>query len=243
MNKRNGSFAHCTARFRGQREPAAVEEFLTAITVFKDIENISDTDAVTGLQLLLEGYAANWWIGVKKNVTTFEQAKTLIKKTFSPPVPDWRLFTQIYEHKQQRTEHTDTFICKKRLLFSQLKSAVDEEIQLNLIFGLLRQNFRERVKRESITSFEELLSACREAELSLAEYNETTTTSLAETKAEAKTACCAICRTFKHETVKCWKKKMSADNKHSAMMYNNNHTQNSNKTMHNGQPTHNNIHH
>ncbi|XP_073835504.1 uncharacterized protein [Musca autumnalis] len=209
-NKRIGSFAHCTARFRGQREPAAVEEFLTAITVFKDIENISDADAVTGLQLLLEGYAANWWIGVKKNVNTFDQAKALIKKTFSPPVPDWRLFTQIYEHKQQRTEHTDTFICKKRLLFSQLKSAVDEEIQLNLIFGLLRQNIRERVKRESITSFEELLSACREAELSLAEYDETTTTTtpLAETKAEAKTIRCAMCRTFKHETAKCWKKKM-----------------------------------
>ncbi|XP_073838677.1 activity-regulated cytoskeleton associated protein 2-like [Musca autumnalis] len=158
-NVRNGSFSHCTARFHGQIDPAAVEEFLT-VSVYKDIEHISDADALTGLQLLLEGYAANWWIAVKSTVSTFEKAKALIKTTFSPPMPDWRIFAIIYEQRQQKAEPTDSFVCKKRLLFSQLKSAVAEEIQLNIIFGLLQMKIRERVRRENVTTFEELLSAC-----------------------------------------------------------------------------------
>ncbi|XP_073821456.1 activity-regulated cytoskeleton associated protein 2-like [Musca autumnalis] len=82
---RAGSFAHCTARFKGERDAAVVEEFVTAISVYKEIESITDADAVKGLQLLFEVYAANWWIGVKHTITTFDAAIQLIKKTFAPP--------------------------------------------------------------------------------------------------------------------------------------------------------------
>ncbi|XP_073835819.1 activity-regulated cytoskeleton associated protein 2-like [Musca autumnalis] len=207
---RNGSFSHCTARFHGQRDPAAVEEFLTAITVCKDIEHISDADALTGLQLLLEGYAANWWIGVKSIVSTFDNAKALIKTTFSPPMPDWRIFASIYEQRQQKVEPTDSFVCKKCLLFSQLKSTVAEEIQLNIIFGLLQTKIRELVRRENVTTFEELLSACREAEHALAEIDDgtTTTTPLAEAITQTKSALrCSFCLSHGHSADVCLKKK------------------------------------
>ena len=87
-NQKGGSFTQCTARFKGQRDPAAVEEFLAAINVYKDLEKISDEDALRGMPLLLEGYAATWWIGVKDTITTFNGATNLNKKTFCPPVPD-----------------------------------------------------------------------------------------------------------------------------------------------------------
>ena len=35
---RGGSFTQCTARYNGQRDPAGVEKFLPAISVYKDIE-------------------------------------------------------------------------------------------------------------------------------------------------------------------------------------------------------------
>lgn len=46
------------ARFKGEPDAAKVEEFISAISVFKDIENISDKDAVSGMPVLLEGEAA-----------------------------------------------------------------------------------------------------------------------------------------------------------------------------------------
>ncbi|XP_073841546.1 activity-regulated cytoskeleton associated protein 2-like [Musca autumnalis] len=198
-NNRTGSFSHCTARFRGQRDAAVVEEFITAITVYKEIESISDDDAVKGLQLLFEDYAANWWIGVKSTVTTFSNAIKLIKNTFSPPLPDWRIFATISETRQQNKEHTDNFICKKRLLFSQLKVPVAEEVQINIVFGLLNTNIRERVRRDDVKTFEDLLSACIEAELLLLE----THTKQDKQKSERKTVRCSFCNFTNHTVDEC----------------------------------------
>ncbi|XP_036339776.1 activity-regulated cytoskeleton associated protein 2-like [Rhagoletis pomonella] len=154
----------------GQRDPVAVEKFVAAITVYKDIEKIPDADALRGMPLLLEDYAATWWIGVKESVSTFTDAIELIRATFSPPTPDWKTYLSVFEHKQQVREASDSFICKKRLLFSQLKDS--EGVQLNMIYGLLSVKIRERVHRDAFSTFGELLSRCRDAELFLAESNQ-----------------------------------------------------------------------
>lgn len=99
-----GSFTQCTARFRGQRDPSAVEEFIAAISVYKGIERISDADALRGMPLLLEEYAATWWIGVKDTVATFEEAVVLIRTTFSPPMPDWKIYINILSKNSKRVK-------------------------------------------------------------------------------------------------------------------------------------------
>ncbi|XP_073829158.1 activity-regulated cytoskeleton associated protein 2-like [Musca autumnalis] len=192
-NVQKSSFSHCTARFHGQRDPAAVEEFLTAISVYKDIEHISDADALTGLQLLLEGYAANWWIGVKSTVSTFDNAKALIKTTFSPSHAGLAHIRKNLRAKTTKARTNRQLCLQETLLFSQLKSTVTEEIQLNIIFGLLQTKIRERVRRENVTTFEELLSACREAEHALAEIDVATTTT--QTKSNVR---CSFCRVHGH---------------------------------------------
>lgn len=58
ITQKTGSFTTCMARFKGEPDAAKVEEFISAISVFKDIENISDKDAVSGMPVLLEGEAA-----------------------------------------------------------------------------------------------------------------------------------------------------------------------------------------
>lgn len=115
--------------------------------------------------LLLEDFAASWWIGVKETVRTFEQVVSLIRTTFTAPVPDWRIFMTFFETKRQKKEGTDSFIWKKRLYLSQLKVAPCETIQLNMVYGLLNIGIRERVRRDKVNNFEELISACREAEM------------------------------------------------------------------------------
>ncbi|XP_037807267.1 activity-regulated cytoskeleton associated protein 2-like [Lucilia sericata] len=203
---RGGSFTQCTARYKGQRDPAAVEKFLAAISVYKDIEKISDADAIRGMPLLFEDYAATWWIGVKDTVTSFEDAKALIRATFSPPIPDWRIFSNIFELKQQKREPTDSFICKKRLLLSQLKVPVSEEVQLNMIYGLLNITIRERVRRENIRTFSELISASREAEMFVTES--CPATSNMDIKQEnVSNNRCGFCRLKGHSIEHCFKRK------------------------------------
>ncbi|KAI8125535.1 hypothetical protein CVS40_4373 [Lucilia cuprina] len=206
-NVRSGSFTQCTARFKGQRDPAAVEEFLSAISVYKDIEKISDIDALRGMPLLLEDYAASWWIGVKDNVLTFEQAMSLIRSTFTPPIPDWRIFSNFFETKQQKNEPTDVFICKKRLLLSQLKVPPTEMIQINMLYGLLNINIRERVRRENVNSFEQLISASREAEMFFLEAKPVPTADSELKKDVPNVNRCSFCRIKGHTVETCFKKK------------------------------------
>ena len=65
MGRNRKSFTDCSARFEGQHDPAKVEEFIAAVSIFKEIENISDAEAIRGMPLLLGKSAAIWWTGVK----------------------------------------------------------------------------------------------------------------------------------------------------------------------------------
>uniref|UniRef100_A0A6P7GEL5 Activity-regulated cytoskeleton associated protein 2-like n=1 Tax=Diabrotica virgifera virgifera TaxID=50390 RepID=A0A6P7GEL5_DIAVI len=86
-NSNSGSFSKCTARFNGSRCHTTVEAFITTVNIYKDIEKISDADALTGLPLLLTDTAAVWWQGVKSEVNTWKEAAQLIRRAFSPSKP------------------------------------------------------------------------------------------------------------------------------------------------------------
>ncbi|KAJ3617647.1 hypothetical protein MTP99_006747 [Tenebrio molitor] len=62
-------FTHCTARFSGTRQHEAVEEFIASVDFFKSSKGISDASALLGLQLLVEGQAHTWWVGIKTLAT------------------------------------------------------------------------------------------------------------------------------------------------------------------------------
>uniref|UniRef100_A0A1I8MWI2 Ty3 transposon capsid-like protein domain-containing protein n=1 Tax=Musca domestica TaxID=7370 RepID=A0A1I8MWI2_MUSDO len=119
-NARVGSFSKCTARYDGERNPAKVEEFISAITTFKVVENINDETAVSGMSVLLEGDASEWWRGVKTSALRFDDVITMLRKAFSPPKPALRINAEINEAKQQMNEPTDSFTKKERALFSRL---------------------------------------------------------------------------------------------------------------------------
>lgn len=151
-NNRQGSFTTCTARFRGERDSRKLEEFIAAITTFKQLEKINDDDTIKAMPMLLEDDAASWWLGVKSNVTKFDDLVKLLRTVFSPPKPAWRIYLEIMECKQQANEPIDSFICKKRVLFSSLEDNVKEDMQLSMIYGLLNQNIRDRVSRDEVDS-------------------------------------------------------------------------------------------
>lgn len=169
---RAGSFTGCTARFNGSKKQAKVEEFITTTSIYRDIENISDENALRGLPLLLEGTASTWWQGVKTEARTWNDATTLIRKAFSPAKPKFKLYMELYDEKQGTDEDTDMFINVKRAIFAQIDNKrLDEATKIDMIFGLLHINIRQEISRDAVTSFDDLLQKARIVEQILAEKN------------------------------------------------------------------------
>lgn len=163
------TFVNCSARFNGGRNTTKVEDFIATILVYKEAENVSDTLALTSFPLLLEGYASTWWQGVQYEAKNFEMAIDLLRKAFSPPKPDWRIFAEITQDKQKVYESTDVFICRKRRLFAQLSEKLTENTMLNMIFFQLNLSIREKLSRDNVRNFQDLLQKARDIEMFLDE--------------------------------------------------------------------------
>lgn len=165
-----GSFGNCTSRFGGHRDHNVVEEFITNVTTYKEVEKISDEDALRGIPLLFYGLATTWWQGVRKEATSFDQAMEMIRSHFSPTKPSYQIYQEIFQEKQGDGTAIDTFICEKRALLAQLPdNRHDEETQLDFLYGLLNIKYRKKIPRDEITSFKDLLLKGRLLELTIDE--------------------------------------------------------------------------
>jgi hypothetical protein len=156
-------FTQCSARFNGTRSAAAVEEFVTAATIYKKVEDISDEDALEGLPLLLTGEANPWWNGIKSNVSTWKEAMDLVRNAFAPRVPNYRLFQDIFETPQSAAISTDQYVTMQRDRLARMSRKLDEEWQLDVVYGLLRKAIRDRVPRDAVANFAELMEKARGA--------------------------------------------------------------------------------
>ncbi|KAJ3665664.1 hypothetical protein Zmor_001151 [Zophobas morio] len=158
---RNHHFTHCQARFDGKRAHAAVTEFITAATLYKDMENITDEDAIAALPLLLTGEANQWWNGVKNQIYTWREATELLREAFASRRPNHRLFLDIFNNPQHEKMPTDKFITIQQERLAQMTRDLDEEWQLDIIYGLLRYHIRDKIARSDCRSFAELLDKSR----------------------------------------------------------------------------------
>ncbi|XP_017473239.1 PREDICTED: uncharacterized protein LOC108364160 isoform X2 [Rhagoletis zephyria] len=206
-NDRTGTFSTCNARYNGERNPSKVEEFIAAISTFKTVEKINDVDAIKGMPMLLEGDAAEWWRGVKDEFADFADVVRRLRESFSPPKPAWRIYSEIFDIKQNKTEPTDTFIRKKRALFSQLQNVPAEAEQLDMLFGMLHAQIRKRVSRQKVSSYEQLLSEAREAEHFVSERKTVNCEHVPKSASVAEVALrCNFCRKKGHTLENCFKR-------------------------------------
>ncbi|XP_075158863.1 activity-regulated cytoskeleton associated protein 2-like [Haematobia irritans] len=201
-----GSFSGCSARYNGDRSPAKVEEFISAISTYKTVEHISDVNAVNGMPMLLEGDAAEWWSGVRANAKTFSDVIKMIRDAFSPPKPAWRIYSEINECRQQKSEPTDSFIRKKRTLFAQLPNIPSEADKIDMVFGMLHAQIRERVYRHKVATFDELLADAREAEQVIRE-RKVVNSEDGEGGPQGGPKRCTFCRKKGHLSENCFKRK------------------------------------
>lgn len=203
--KSKGSFSNCSSRFGGQRDHEAVEEFITSIVTYKEIECISDEDALKGISLLFYGLASTWWQGVRKEAKTWNDVLALIRDHFSPTKPAYQIYMEIFEKKQDETTAIDTFVCQKRALLAQLPDdRHDEETEIDLIYGLLNIKYRKHIARHDIQTFRELLEKGRVIEHNMMEDQAEQS---GPTRGSKGTKRCTYCNFRGHTTEQCRKRK------------------------------------
>lgn len=162
----SGSFSKCTARFNGKRCSNTVETFIRTTNIYKEIENISDADALKGLPLLLTDTAAVWWQGVQNEASTWDTAMKLIRVAFSPTKQAHQIYVEFFSTRQEASTPIDEFVCSKRALLAQLPDNRHDEVTLlDMVFGLLNINLRKDIPRDTIDNFADLLKRGREVEL------------------------------------------------------------------------------
>lgn len=206
-----GSFSKCDLRFGGSRDSEIVRTFTERATIYKDVENITDIDALRGLPLLLEGSAAVWWSGVKINCATWDDAVNLLHRAFAPQRQSYKIYQDIHNNKQGVSTPIDVFLSKKRALFAELNGVqFTEGTQIDMIFGLLNVSIREKISREDITTFDDLIKKGREIE----EYNrERSLIAVNHDRKTTERVKCNGCKKFGHATNECRYAKQSEDNK------------------------------
>lgn len=138
---------------------------------------------------------------------TWDEVKILLKKAFAPQKPTYKLYQEIFSTKQNSGEPTDAFIFKKRALFSQIPAPnPSEQMQLDMIFGMLDFEIRSESRREETANFDELISKVRTVENLQAE--KTTTAATTKNKHFNKTFIrCGYCGYKGHAEEQCRKKK------------------------------------
>lgn len=208
--KQKGSITSCPSRFGGQRDHQAVEEFISSIETYKEIELISDEDALKGLSLLFYGMASTWWQGVRKEAKTWKEAIDLIRDHFAPTKPAYQIYLEIFEKKQNDGIAIDTFVCEKRALLAQLPDGRhDVDTELDLIYGLLNIKYRKYIARNDIKTFKELLEKGRNIEHnSIEDWQPTNAGPVRGAKATKR---CTYCSFRGHTYEHCRKRKAAAE--------------------------------
>lgn len=210
--KTKGSFSNCDHRFGGQRDHEAVEEFITSIETYKEIEEISDEDALKGVSLLFYGFASTWWQGVRKEAKAWHDVPSLIREHFSPTKPAYQVYMEIFADKQDDQMPIDTFVCQKRALLAQLPELRhDEETELDLIYGLLNIKYRKHIARQDLKTFRDLLEQGRIIEHNNKEYEEAANESSAPVRGSKGTKRCTYCNFRGHTFDDCRKRKAAED--------------------------------
>lgn len=161
-----GNFVKCSARFGGT-DQESVDAFIDQVVTYKECSQVSDEIALRGISLLLQDRALLWWQGVRKNISTWDEALDALNDSFSRTLPPSDIFVEIFRSVQQENEPTELFLCKIRALLAQLPYSLPKEAELDIAYGLIHRKIKKRLLRSDISDFSDFSKRARAIELSL----------------------------------------------------------------------------
>uniref|UniRef100_A0A6P7H0P4 Activity-regulated cytoskeleton associated protein 2-like n=1 Tax=Diabrotica virgifera virgifera TaxID=50390 RepID=A0A6P7H0P4_DIAVI len=166
---KRGNFSSCSSRFSGNKNED-VESFISAITIFKDCVNISDENAIKGLPMLLDHHAATWWQGIQSTILSWNDVLKALRHSYGLNMPPYKIF-KLFSGDQGEREPTDIFVNSCRALIARLSKPPELHIthQIDMVYALLNRRIRNRLPRDQIKSFADLIEKSRAIEDSFEE--------------------------------------------------------------------------
>ena len=205
-----GSLAQCPERYGGPNNDIEAESFLGNISTYKIVEKIPDEDALNGLSIVLQGDPQTWWFGIKKEVKSWKEFEKRFRDTFAPKKMNYQVLQDIIEKKQDKQTNTEIFVARKRALIAQIETDIAVNLQIDMVYGQLRFQIREKIPRDSIKSFDELLSRAKEIERNIAEKEKHFHSEQEKSEKPKKKIRCNYCKLIGH-TIDVCRKRLAAD--------------------------------
>ncbi|KAI8437137.1 hypothetical protein MSG28_010487 [Choristoneura fumiferana] len=200
---RSASFATAKFSYAGERDPTQVKNFLIAATCFKEVENMSDEDALRSLPLIFKDDAATWWNGISESVSSWTDFKDRLQSAFAPKKPAHQIYQELIGVHQKENELTEIFVAGKKDLIAQLPAPrLADSHQIDMVFGTLHKKIQDRIARESVKTLDDLLEAVRGAE----EFSEEK-----PLPAKRKRVRCRYCKNLGHSQDVCRKKQAEVE--------------------------------
>ncbi|CAB3246920.1 unnamed protein product, partial [Arctia plantaginis] len=101
---------------------------------------------------------------IKPRVKKWNAAIEAIRSAFAPQKRPHDIYLEIFA-KKQTSEPIDEFVCEKRALLAQVPTKRHkEDEQLDMIYGLLKIQYKKDIAREDLKTFDELLQRGRHIE-------------------------------------------------------------------------------
>lgn len=151
--------------------------------------------------MLLDGFASTWFYGVKQTLITWKEATELLRTTFGPKKPPYRVYKELFSSEQDVKTPSDVFICRARSLLAHLpKDTLVETMQIDIVYGLLHKRVREKIPHDKIKTFTELLEQTRLIEESFEDLRTSD-----QHKDVTKKQQCTCCRNLGHTKEECRK--------------------------------------
>ncbi|XP_050512877.1 activity-regulated cytoskeleton associated protein 2-like [Diabrotica virgifera virgifera] len=155
---KSGNFSSCFSRFSVNKNED-VEAFISAVTIFKDCVNISDENAIKSLPMLLDHHAATWWQGIQSTILSWNDVLNALRHSYGLNMSPYKIFKKLFSCDQGEREPTDIFVNSCRALIARLPKPPELHIthQIDMVYALLNRRIRNRLPRDQIKSFADLI--------------------------------------------------------------------------------------
>lgn len=148
-------------RFNGTTDPRS---FLERVDELQVSYGISDSKLFNSAAQLFSEQGLLWYRGIKSQVESWAQLKSLLLEEFNPVDYEYRLMGEIRSRTQGMDEPTHIYFSVMACLFNRLKSPLPEEKQLEILLHNIRPYFSQQLALLDITTVSDLKTKCRKLE-------------------------------------------------------------------------------
>lgn len=153
--------------FSGEENDVSLSAFLERVEDLCVARNVPKQILWEEAIDLFVGQARIWFRSMRRQIGSWDELVTEMRKEFQPSDYDEVLLAEIRTRTQGESERIGLYLSIMDNLFSRLTCQLDEGEQLKIVKKNLLPSFTEKLCLQDINSFDDLKSLCRRIEQSL----------------------------------------------------------------------------